>query len=42
MILRIISDITTDIVDATVDFGGEVVYDFIIHGSSTEWSEAFA
>jgi hypothetical protein len=42
MILWVISDITSDIVDAAVDFGSEVIHDFVIHGSRAEWSEALA
>jgi hypothetical protein len=42
MILRIISDITSDIVDAAVDFGGEVVYDFVVNWSCAERTEALA
>jgi hypothetical protein len=42
MILRVISDITSDIIDAAVDFGSKVVCDFVVNRSCAEWSESFS
>jgi hypothetical protein len=42
MILRVISDITSDIVDAAVNLCREVIHNFVINRSCAEWSETLA